>query len=96
MSSDQRERPPSAGIVAALPMARNGAVALVVGVGVGSLVYLVRMLEVLGPAPPGGSPLLFLGLAIVLAATVAGLVFSVLTAASAYRVLASGADDGRD
>jgi len=89
VSSDPPERPPGRQLLAALPVRRNVAVGAAVGVGLGGSLYAVRVLEVLGPAPDRGSPLLFLALAFVLASATAGLVFSVLTAVSAYRVLGS-------
>jgi hypothetical protein len=89
VSSEPPERPPAANLIAALPLRRNGAVGLATGLAFGGTVYAVRLLEVLGPAPDRGSPLLFLALAFVLASATAGLVFSVLTAVSAYRVLAA-------
>lgn len=87
MSSEQ---PTGGGFLEQLPVRRNAAVSALLGVTVAAVVYAGRVLEVFGPAPDQGSPLLFLSLAVVLASTLAGLVFSILTAVSAYRVLTAG------
>lgn len=92
MSSEPPERPPGRRLLAALPIRRNVAVGAVVGVALGGTLYAVRVFEVLGPAPDRGSPLLFLALAFVLASATAGLVFALLTAVSAYRVLGAVPD----
>jgi len=75
--------------VAALPLRRNAAVGVAVGGAVGVTVYAARVTEALGPTPARGSPLLFLGLALVLASALAGLVAGVLTVVSLYRVLSA-------
>lgn len=75
-----------AGLLAVLPVRRNLAAGLAVGLAVAALAYAVRMLELFGPAPARGSPTLFFGLALVLATTVATLVAVVLSAVGAYRL----------
>lgn len=94
MTTDQPERTPAGSdptpaqeLLAALPIRRNAALGGAVGVALAGTLYAVRVLELLGPAPNRGSPLLFLALAFVLATGIAGLVFAVLTAVSAAREL---------
>ena len=74
------------GLLSALSIRRNVAVGLLVGFSIAGLVYTVRVLELLGPAPDQGSPALFFGLALVLGTTIAVLVAVVLSAASVYRL----------
>lgn len=92
MSGGPPERPGADGLVAALPLRRNAALGVAIGVAVGAGVYAVRVTEALGPAPSRGSPLLFLALAFVLASAAAGLVASLLTLASLYRVLSTSGE----
>jgi len=73
-------------------MWRNAAVGVAVGVAVAAVTYTVRVTEALGPAPSRGSPLLFLALAVVLASAAAGLVASLLTVVSLYRVLSTSGE----
>ena len=89
MSREPPDRPDAGGLLAALPLWRNAAVGVAAGAVVGAAVYAVRVTEALGPAPARGSPLLFLGLALVLASTLAGLVAGALTVVSLYRVLSA-------
>jgi len=80
------DRPGIAGLVEALEVRRNAILGTAVGVGVAAPLYAVRVLELLGPAPPGeGGPVLFAMLGIVLAFGVAVLVTAGLTLAAAYR-----------
>lgn len=67
-------------------MRRNVVAGLAVGALLGATVYVVRVFELLGPAPDRGSPVLFLGLALVLAVSAGGLVATALTALTAVRV----------
>lgn len=87
MSSEPPDRPPAQALLDALPIRRNVAVGLVVGLALGGTLFAVRTLELFGPAPDRGSTALFLALAFVLASTTAGLVFSVLTIVSLTREL---------
>lgn len=74
------------GLLVALGVRRNARWGVAVGVGVAALVYAVRVLELLGPAPRGAAgPGLFLALAFVLAVGVALLTTVALTLVSAYR-----------
>ncbi|HET7325079.1 MAG TPA: hypothetical protein VFJ06_12175 [Halococcus sp.] len=85
--NDIPERPPTAQFLAALSVARNAKIGLVVGVVFSVLVYIYRVFELLGPTTDTrGSPLLFLALAVTLALTTAALVAVVLTLVSAYRL----------
>lgn len=93
MSTDPPDRPPAGGLVATLRVRRNVLAGLTAGVALGIAVYLVRVLELLGPAPDRGSALLYLGLAIVLAVSASGLVATALTIATAVRVARRGSDD---
>jgi hypothetical protein len=92
VSDDPPERPPSAGLLDALRVRRNAAVGVVAGVALATLGYLVRVLELAGPAAgtqtyPGVGPEgWFLILGFVLASATALLVTAVLTAATAYRL----------
>jgi hypothetical protein len=70
-------------------------VGLVAGVALGGGLWLVRVLELLGPAPDRASPLLFAGLAVVLAVSAGGLVATALTLATALRV-ARGVDEAAE
>ncbi|WP_435062956.1 DUF7536 family protein [Halobaculum sp. EA56] len=87
------DRPPIAGLVEALSVKRNAAVGAAVGVALATVAYLVRALELLGPAggtreyPVLGADGFFLMLAFVLASTTALLVATVLTVLAAVRVL---------
>lgn len=83
---------PPGDLLAALSVRRNVGVGLAVGLGVAALAYAVRVLELFGPAPARGSPALFLGLALVLATTVAALVATLLSAVSAYRLASQGGE----
>jgi hypothetical protein len=69
-----------------LAVRRNLLVGLGTGVAIGVGLWAVRVLELLGPAPDRGSPLLFAGLAVVLAVSAGGLVATALTLARAVRV----------
>lgn len=86
MPRDTPDRPPVGRLVEVLRVRRNVTVGLVVGALVAALLYAVRVFELLGPAPDRGSPVLFLALALVLAASAAGLVAAALTAVTAARV----------
>jgi hypothetical protein len=83
---------PRAGLVAALDVPRNAAVGAAVGVALAAGLYLVRVLELLGPVagtrrfPVVGAGGWFLLLAAVLASATAALVATLLTLVSAYRL----------
>ena len=72
-------------LIEELGVPRKAVVGAVAGVLVAAVVYAVRVFELLGPAPEGGGPLLFLTLAFVLAFGVAVLVTFLLTARAAVR-----------
>lgn len=91
MSTDSPDRPPVGRLLAELRVRRNVTVGLVAGVLLGAGLYAVRVLELLGPSPDDGSPLLFLALALVFATSAGALVAAALTAARAVRV-ARGVD----
>ena len=95
MSSDAPGRPPVGRLLGVLRVRRNLAVGFGVGVALAAGLYAVRVLELLGPAPQQGSPLLFLALALVLALSAGSLVAIALTVATAIRVVRGGADDDR-
>lgn len=92
-SESRPDRPPIAGLLETLSVKRNAAVGAVVGVALAVAVYAVRALELLGPAggtreyPVLGPDGYFLLLAFVLASATTLFVVSVLTVASAIRVL---------
>lgn len=86
MSTDRPDRPPVGRLLDELRVRRNVAVGLAAGVLLGAGLFAVRVLELLGPAPGGGSPLLFLALALVFATSAGTLVATALTAARAVRV----------
>lgn len=87
MSESAPDRPPALRFAAALDVRRNAGVGALVGVAFAALVYLYRVAELLGPVrDTRGSPLLFLGLAFVLAFATAALVTVALTVRSAYRL----------
>lgn len=86
MAGDAPERPPVGRLLAVLRVRRNLGVGATVGAALAAVLYAIRYLELLGPAPDRGSPLLFLGLAVVLAASAAALVATLLTLARAVRV----------
>ncbi|MFB6304469.1 MAG: hypothetical protein ABEH47_04835 [Haloferacaceae archaeon] len=92
MSDEVPDRPPAAGLVRALNLRRNAAVGAAVGVGLALLMYLVRVLELLGPVrgtrafPVLGVGGWYLLLAVVLASATAALVTTALTLVSAYRL----------
>lgn len=92
MSDEAPDRPPAAALVRALHVPRNAAVGAAAGVALAATVYLVRVLELLGPVrgtrrfPLLGPEGWFLLLAVVLAVTTALLVATALTLVSAYRL----------
>jgi hypothetical protein len=86
-NDDVPDRPGGASALAReLDVQRHAVVGTVVGVAVAVAVYAVRVFELLGPAPDGGGPALFLTLAFVLAFGVAVLVTFLLTARAAVRM----------
>ena len=94
MSADAPGRPPVGRLLDVLRVRRNVAVGVAVGVALAALLYAVRVLELLGPAPDQGSPVLFLALALVLALSAGSLVATALTVLTAVRVAREGpADD---
>lgn len=92
MPSDTPGRPPVGRLVEVLRVRRNVVVGLGVGAGLAVTLYAVRLFELFGPSPGRGSPLLFLGLAVVLALSAGALVATALTLVAAIRV-AGDADD---
>lgn len=91
--SDAPERPPRTALLEALAIRTHAKRGLAVGVAVAALAYAVRVGELLGPtAATNGSPLLFLALAFVLAATTGALVTTLLVARSAARLAGESAD----
>jgi hypothetical protein len=69
-----------------LNVSRNAKIGLVIGVAFAALIYVVRVFELLGPAQRQvGGPILYLGLAFVLAFGTFVIVTFVLTLVSAYR-----------
>lgn len=93
MTRDAPGRPPIGQLLDVLRVRRNVAVGGAVGAVLAAGLYAIRFLELLGPAPDQGSPLLFAGLAVVLAVSAAGLVVAVLTVATAVRVARGVADE---
>jgi hypothetical protein len=92
VNSDAPSDPPvgsdsgTAAFLDALNVSRNAKIGLVVGIAFAGLIYAVRVFELLGPARRDvGGPLLFLGLACVLAFGIFVLVTIALTVVSAYR-----------
>lgn len=91
MSEDVPDRPPTAAVLEALSIKRNAAIGLAIGISVALLLYVVRVFELLGPAPGHREyPILgvggwFLLLAIVLAVSLAMFVTIGLTVATAIR-----------
>lgn len=87
------ERPPIAGLLETLSVKRNALVGVGVGVALAVTVYLVRALELLGPAagtreyPVLGPEGFFLLLAVVLASATALFVASMLTLVAAIRAI---------
>lgn len=76
-----------AAVVAALDIKRNAKLGFGSGIGLAAVAYVVRVGELLGPVPATrGSPLLFFGLAIVLAVSAGALITGVLTVRSAVRL----------
>ena len=92
MSDDVPDRPPTTNLLFAVDLPRNAMVGAVVGLLFAVGIYLVRVLEVLGPFrgtrefPVLGPEGWFLMLAFVLASATAMLVTAVLTLVSAYRL----------
>lgn len=93
MSEDVPRQPPTGRLLAALRVRRNVAVGLFVGAALAATLYAVRVLELLGPAPDRGSPLLFLSLAVVLALSAGALVALALTLARAVRLARAPAEE---
>ncbi len=87
------ERPPITGLLETLSVKRNALVGVGVGVALAVTVYLVRALELLGPAagtreyPILGPEGFFLLLAVVLASATALFVASMLTLVAAIRAI---------
>jgi hypothetical protein len=92
VSDEAPDRPPAAALVRALRVPRNAAVGAAVGIALAATVYLVRVLELLGPVrgtrrfPVLGAEGWFLLLAVVLAVATTLLVTTGLTVVSAYRL----------
>jgi hypothetical protein len=92
VSDEPPARPQSAGLLDALAVRRNALVGVVAGVALAVLVYLVRVFELIGPAPGTqrypvvGPEGWFLLLGFVLASATALLVAGLLTLARAYRL----------
>jgi hypothetical protein len=93
VSDDVPDRPPAAGLVAALRVPRNAAAGAVAGVCLAVGAYLFRVLELVGPSaatreyPVLGPEGWFLVLAFVLASATALLVTALLTVVTAYGLL---------
>jgi hypothetical protein len=91
MSDDPPARPE--GLLDALRVRHNARTGVAVGVALAALVYLGRVFEVVGPVPGSrtypvvGPEGWFLLLAAVLASATALLVTTLLTAATAYRLV---------
>lgn len=98
MTDDAPARPPVGGLLAALSVRRNLLVGAAAGTVLAAGLYAVRVLELLGPAPDRGSPLLFAALALVLALSAGGLVATALTLLEVVRVARRTAreEDGPD
>jgi predicted transporter len=76
----------TAAFLDALNVSRNAKIGLVVGIAFAALIYVIRVFELLGPARREvGGPILYLGLAFVLAFGTFVLVTMGLTLISAYR-----------
>lgn len=76
----------TAAFLDALNVPRNAKIGLVVGIVFAALIYVVRVFELLGPAQRQvGGPVLYLGLAFVLAFGTFVIVTFLLTLGSAYR-----------
>ena len=92
MTDEIPGRPPSGGLVRALNVPRNAKLGVATGLGLAVVVYLFRVLELLGPFagtrqyPVLGAEGWFLLLAFVLASATALLVTGLLTLVSAYRL----------
>ena len=92
MTDEVPDRPPASGLVRALNVPRNAKLGVASGLGLAVVVYLFRVLELLGPFagtrqyPVLGPEGWFLLLAFVLASATALLVTAVLTVVSAYRL----------
>ena len=91
VTDDSSTKPPMLVLLESLAFYRNVRIGLVAGAGLALLLYLVRILELLGPVidtreyPLFGPDVWFLFLAFVLAATFALLVAVALTIAEAAR-----------
>lgn len=82
-----RGRPATAALIEALDVSRHAKVGFAIGAAVAAVVYLYRVLELLGPVrDTRGSPFLFLLLAVVLAVAVGVLVTTVLVVRAAVRL----------
>lgn len=85
--SGEPERPPTAALIDALSVVRNAKIGFAVGALVAVVAYAYRVFELGGPVQATrGSPLLFLMLAFVLAASAGALVTVALTLRSAIRL----------
>lgn len=98
MAGDRPDRPTGGRLIEVLRVRRNVTAGMATGVAIGAGLYAIRMLELLGPAPDRGSPLLFFGLALVLAVSAGGLLAAALTLLTAVQVARRPNDDppGRD
>jgi MFS family permease len=83
---DTPQGPPIGPLLDRLRVRRNVAVGVAVGCAIAATLYAVRVFGLLGPPPDRGSPMLFLGLAIVLALSTGALVATALTFLTALRV----------
>lgn len=92
VSDEPPDRPPASALLRALEVPRNAAVGAAAGAALAAAVYLVRVLELLGPVrgtrryPVLGPEGWFLMLAAVLAVATTLLVTACLTLVSAYRL----------
>ena len=85
--ADAPDRPPTTQFLAALSVARNAKIGLVVGVVFAACAYAYRVFALAGPtADTRGSPALFVLLAATLALATAAVVAVGLTLVSAYRL----------
>lgn len=89
MAPDTPDRSPRDHVQASIPWRRN----LLIGAFIGSVLatgaFTLRVTEAFGPAPPRGSPLLFLSLSLVLGVTTGALVAGVLSAIAGASALRS-------
>ncbi|MFB6298771.1 MAG: hypothetical protein ABEH65_00745 [Halobacteriales archaeon] len=86
MADDPSEQSPAVELFREFGLPRNAKIGFALGIGIAVMVYIYRIVELLGPVPATrGSPVLFALLAFVLAISLGSLFTVALTIGTAIR-----------